>query len=58
MGFAANPISLSEIESYIRLFGTPAMPIDIFVDLLGVMDNEYLKKLNGNRGPNKPPGKR
>lgn len=60
MGFTAGPIPLSEIESFVRLYGPPQMPMDIFVELLGVMDHEYLQKLNshGNRRTHRPPSNR
>lgn len=47
IGFTPNPIPLSEIESYVKIFGTPSMPVDVFVELLGTMDVEYLTKLHG-----------
>ena len=52
VGFAANPIPLSEQLAYIQLFGMPSIPVDIFVHLIGVMDNKYLElssKSNGNK---------
>lgn len=58
MGFSANPIPLSEIKSYIEIFGVPQMPMDIFIDLLGLMDMEYLSKVHSKNHGHKPPSKR
>lgn len=48
-GMILNPIPLSEIQSYIDLFGPPDMPIQVFIDLIGVMDSAYLEKMHGNK---------
>lgn len=53
MGFAANPIPLSEINAYLSIYGPISVPVDLFIDLLGAMDLIYLEltngKLTGNR---------
>lgn len=43
VGMVANPILLSEIEAYIKLFGPPSLPIPIFVEMIGLMDSKYLQ---------------
>jgi hypothetical protein len=50
VGFAANPIQLTEIEAYIRLVGDSGIPRDIFLELLSGMDEVYMQKVNsGNK---------
>ena len=46
VGMIANAIPLTEIQSYIQMFGEPDIPRDVFIDLLQEMDDEYLKKVN------------
>lgn len=58
VGFTANPIPLTEIQSYIQIFGPPIMPMDVFIDLLGMMDMEYLSKVTPKNHGTKPPSKR
>lgn len=48
-GLTPNPIQLSEIYAYLHRYGEPLLPVDIFMDLLGVMDLKYLKMSNGNK---------
>jgi hypothetical protein len=38
-----NPISLSDINAHINLYGPPLLPVDVFVDLLYQIDVVYLK---------------
>lgn len=42
-GMQANPISLAEIDAYIRLYGAPAFGTDLFVQMIIVMDAKYLE---------------
>lgn len=46
---ALNPIQLSEIWSFINLFGLPTVSIDTFVEMIGVMDTKYLELANGDK---------
>lgn len=48
-GFTANPIQLSEIFSFIQLYGQPSLPIDMFISLIGTMDMKFLELSNGNK---------
>jgi hypothetical protein len=45
-GFSASPIPLSEIKAYIDLFGMPIVGLQMFVDLITIMDQEYLSLQN------------
>jgi len=47
-GMVPNPIQLSEILAYFELFGKPCLPVDMFIDLIGVMDSKYLELSSGN----------
>lgn len=58
VGFSANPIPLSEIHSYVEIFGPPPMPMSVFIDLLGIMDIEYLSKVHTKNHGNRTSGKR
>lgn len=58
IGMAPSPIQLTEIEAFIRLYGPPQMPLDIFVELLREMDNEYLDKLSTSHGSTNRPRSR
>lgn len=53
-GFAANPIQLSEISAYIDLFGQPSMGVELFEQLLRIMDYAQLaeSKPNGSTSSN------
>jgi len=42
-GFGPAKISLTEFESYNRMFGAPAMDLDIFLRLIRAMDAEFMK---------------
>ena len=42
-GYGPNPLSLVEMEAYIRLMGEPELPREIFVSLIMRMDTRYLK---------------
>lgn len=44
-----NPIQLSEIMAFIGLYGRPTISIDVFIELLGVMDTKYLELKSGDR---------
>jgi hypothetical protein len=46
IGMVANPIPLTEIEAYFNLLGDQVVPKDIFLELMRVMDLEYLEKAN------------
>ena len=48
IGFSENPIPLSEIVAYVALFGSPSIPVDIVVDMIGIMDSKYLELKNGD----------
>lgn len=48
-GMAPNPIQLSEILAFMELYGRPSISIDVFVELLGVMDTKYLELKSGDR---------
>jgi len=52
-GLASNPIQLSEIEAYLRIYGQPSIPVDVFIDLIGIADLKYLELTNGNESPGK-----
>ena len=52
VGMAVNPIPLSEVVAYLDLVGGTIVPKDMFLELLHVMDAEYLEKVNSD---NKPP---
>lgn len=52
-GLTSNPIQLSEIEAYLSRYGEPSIPIDIFFDLIGAMDLQYLELSNGNNPTSK-----
>ena len=41
-GFGNSPIQLSELMAYISLFGVPTVGLQMFVDLIAQMDQEYL----------------
>jgi hypothetical protein len=45
---APNPIQLSEIVAFIGLYGKPSISVDVFIELVGVMDTKYLELANGN----------
>jgi len=45
----ANPISLAEISSYIVLYGSPSVPMDVFEVLIGIMDSKFLDLCNGDK---------
>lgn len=47
--FGKNPIQLSEIRSYVELFGSPQMPMWMFVELLGRMDKALRNLADGNK---------
>jgi len=40
---AANPIALTDIKSYIDLFGVPAYGTFVFVDMMTKMDSKYIQ---------------
>lgn len=42
VGMALNPISLADIKAYVDLFGTPNYGIEIFVEMIGKMDAEFI----------------
>lgn len=42
-GFGRNPISFTDIRSYIELFGHPFSEAKDFVDLLSMMDGKFLE---------------
>lgn len=48
-GFGMNPIPLSEIKSFIDLFGWPSMELMSFIELIGVMDIKFLELSNGDK---------
>lgn len=48
-GMALNPIQLSEIYAYLRRYGEPLLPEDIFMDLLSAMDLKFLEMSHGNK---------
>lgn len=52
-GFTPNPIQLSEIDVYLRIFGGPSIPVDVFLDLIGMMDVKYLELSNGDKPASK-----
>jgi hypothetical protein len=47
-GLTVNPIQLSEIKAYLEVYGDPCVPVDVFVNLIGVMDLQYMELTNGN----------
>ena len=53
IGMAPNPILLSEIEAYVRLFGPPSLPLNLFIQLISEMDSKYLE-LNAPKSSSKP----
>lgn len=48
IGMAANPIQLSEIKAYIDIYGPPSIAVDLFIDLVGLMDIKYLELSHGH----------
>lgn len=50
-GIALNPISLAEIAAYVQIFGPPTIPMDMFVELLGIMDIKFLELSNASKHP-------
>ncbi len=52
-GMAPNPIQLSDIMAFIQVFGPPTVGLDLFVELLGVMDIKYLELSHGDKPTSK-----
>lgn len=48
-GLALNPISLADIAAFVALWGPPALDLEIFVALIGCLDNVFLKELQNGR---------
>jgi hypothetical protein len=45
-GLSPNPVPLSEILAYIDLFGVPAVGVETFALLIGIMDSKALEIIN------------
>jgi hypothetical protein len=45
-----NPIQLSEIAAYVNLYGPPTVRIEIFVELISVLDDDDLTNLRSKSG--------
>lgn len=52
-GMSANPIPLSEIHAYIQLFGEPSCSIDLFEEMIGLMDKAEMELASGNATSNR-----
>jgi hypothetical protein len=51
-GLAPNPISLSDIVAFFELYGRPVCTtMEVFIELLGVLDIKTLELLSGNKSP-------
>jgi hypothetical protein len=48
-GMVPNPIALSEISAWIHIFGQPTVPLTLFIELIGVIDQKFLELCSGNR---------
>lgn len=48
-GLTLNPISLADIAAFVQLWGSPALDLQIFVTLIGTIDNVFLKELQNGR---------
>lgn len=57
-GMSLNPIQLSEINAFIQIYGKPTLPVDMFIELIGVMDTRFLELNGGQSGNSKPTAKR
>lgn len=55
-GMSPNPINLSEILAFTQIYGRPTIAIELFIELIGIMDMKYLELFSGNLG--KHSGKR
>jgi len=44
IGFEVNPIQLSEISAFIDIYGEPSMGVELFEELLVVMDEHVRNK--------------
>lgn len=50
-GLDRNPIQLSEIVAFTEIFGQPAMPMWMFVRLIGEMDTTFRSLASGDDKP-------
>lgn len=46
-GLSMNPVQLSEMRAYIDLFGLPPVPVDVFVKLIGTLDQRHVGLRSG-----------
>lgn len=49
VGMSPNPIQLSEIEAFFRMYGNPSIGIHTFIELIGTMDSKFLDLSHGNK---------
>lgn len=52
-GMSPNPIQLSEILSYIELYGRPSPPVALLVNMLSSMDLKYLELISNANNSSK-----